>query len=390
MDTDGLMRVGGRLQNANVTYDERHPLIIPNHSILSKLLLKDAHEQTLHGGVQQMLHYVRARYWIIGGRKAAANMAKSCITCIPFRREEKAQLMGILPKERVTASRPFYNCGVDYFGPFKIKRFSGRCKTFETGYAAVFICMVTRMIHIECVTELTSERFLWALQRMSSIYGMPAKMFSDNGTTFKGADTELKAIFKSWKTSQMETFLNIKGVTWQFITPRAPFQGGIWEAAVKSTKFHMKRILNEQKLTFEEYHTLFSKITAVLNSRPLVPLNDDPNELNYLTPAHAVIGERIVQPLAQNLTDVSLNRVTRNKLLDKLQQDFWSSFRKDYLSTLQSRYKWNTIEYNLKEGDIVLIKEDNMPPGVWPMARVIRVFPGADGLVRNVQIKTQT
>lgn len=388
LDTNGILRVGGRMENANITYDEKHPIIVPNHSTLSKLLLKEAHVETLHGSVQQMLHYVRARYWIMGGRRAAVSITKQCLECIRHRAEPTVQLMGNLPKERVTPSRPFFNCGVDFFGPFKVKRYSGRCKQIDTGYAAVFICMVTRMIHIECVSDLITERFLWALQRMSSIYGMPSKMFSDNGTTFKGAETELKNILKSWQTQTMQDFLNVRGTTWRFITPRAPFQGGIWEAAVKSTKYHMKRILQEQIMTFEEYQTLFSKIAAVLNSRPIVPLNDDPTDLNYLTPSHAVIGERIVQPFACRLTDVPINRVTRMKLLDRLQQDFWNSFRKDYLSTLQTRYRWNKKEQNLKIDDIVLIKEDNLPPGLWLIARVIEVFPGADGLVRNVKLLT--
>lgn len=295
--------------------------------------------------------------------------------------------MGDLPKERVTISRPFAYCGVDYFGPIKVKRYTGRCKTIDTGYGAVFICMTTRMIHIECVSDLTSEKFLWALQRLVAIYSMPAKMFSDNAKTFKGAANELRRIREVWMDARTEDFLNSKGVQWQFITPRAPFQGGIWEAAVKSTKSHMDRVLRRQVLTFEQYQTMFAKIASVLNSRPLVPLNDDQDEINYLTPAHAVRGERIVQPLNYDLTEIPIERVKQGAVLDKIQQDFWSSFAKDYLSTLQTRYKWKSKEQNLCIGDIVLLKEDNQPPGVWPMARVVAVFPGADDIVRNVRVR---
>lgn len=390
IDTQGIIRVGGRLSNAELSYDEKFPTIIPPHSAFCRLIIKQAHCETFHGGVQQILHYVRVKYWIVGMRRAATRAVKSCNICRRYRKKPLKQLMGNLPKERVTASRPFANCGVDYFGPINVKRFSGRCKSIDKGYGAVFVCLATRMVHVECVSDLTTQRFLWALQRLAAIYRMPSKMFSDNAKTFKGAAIELKKIHESWKTTEMEGFLNSKGTSWQFITPRAPFQGGIWEAAVKATKFHMKRILHTQVLTFEQYQTLFAKISAVLNSRPMVPLNDDPIEINYLTPAHAMIGEKLVQPLAYDLSEIPINRINQQKLLDKIQQDFWSSFKNDYLSTVQNRYKWNTKERNLNINDIVLIKEDHSPPGVWPMGRVIQVFPGTDGVVRNVRLKTES
>lgn len=248
--------------------------------------------------------------------------------------------------------------------------------------------MTTKMIHIECVSDLTTARFLWALERLASVYQMPARMFSDNAKTFEGAANELSDIVESWKTSEMEKFLTMKGLQWKFITPRAPNQGGLWEAAVKSAKHHMKRVLTNQILTFERYQTLFAKISSVLNSRPLVPLSDNPKDLNYLTPSHAVIGERIVQPLSNNLSEVPINRLKQQKVLDKIQQDFWTVWRKEYIGTLQNRYKWKVTERNLRIGDLVLLKEDNVPPGVWPVARVVEVYPGADGLVRSVKIVT--
>lgn len=390
LDTEKIIRVQGRIANAAISYDEKHPIIVPPHSSFGRLLVKEAHLVTMHGGVQQMLHYLRVKYWLIGARRAITRAVKSCNVCRRYRKHPVEQLMGNLPKERTQMSRPFANCGVDYFGPMKVKRFMQRCKTIDTGYGAVFVCLSTRMVHIETVSNLSTDRFLWALQRFASLFGMPTKMFSDNGTTFKGAASELKAIHKTWKDSDVEGHLNQTGTVWQFITPRAPFQGGIWEAAVKSTKHHMRRILKGRVLTFEEYQTLFAKISAVLNSRPITALSDNPNELNYLTPSHAMLGERLVQPLGYDLSEVPESRLKQHKILDKVQQDFWSSFRKDYLSTLQSRYKWKSKEQNLKLGDIVLLKEDNLPPGSWILGRIIETYPGSDGLVRNVRVQTKT
>lgn len=388
IDEEGIMRVRGRIQNAEVSYDEKHPIIIPAHSEMSKLLLLEAHEATLHGNKQLMLHYVRTKYWIIGARKSAGSIIKACVTCTRYAANEQEQIMADLPKERVANVRPFYYCGVDYFGPIKVKRAEGRCKVLENGYGAVFVCMTTKMVHIECVSDLSTTKFIWALERLSSVYQTPVKLFSDNGRNFVGAANELSKVLESWQSAEVDHFLTQRGILWKFITPRAPFQGGLWEAAVKSAKYHLKRVLNGRIFTVEQYNTLFAKISAVLNSRPLVRLNDDPLELNYLTPSHAVIGERLVQPLSTNLNEIPLGRVHQHYELDKIHQDFWKVWRKEYLGTQQNRYKWNQKSGNLQIDDFVLLKDDNVPPSVWPIARVIEVFPGADGMVRNVKIRT--
>lgn len=388
LDDSGIMRVWGRIENAQVNYDERHPVIIPEHSIFARLLMKEAHEKTKHGNVQIMLHYVRAKYWILHSKRVALRVTKSCVRCIRFSQEDKQQLMADLPCERLSVAPPFTYCGVDYFGPVKLKRYEGRCNTIVQGYIAVFVCMTTKIIHLECCTDLTTEKFIWAFTRFSSIYGTPMKMLSDNGKTFVGAKNELQKIMDSWQSKEMCEYLMQHNVQWKFITPKAPNQGGLWEAAVKSTKFHLKRILSEISLTYERYQTVLAGVSAVLNSRPLVPLSDNPLDLNYLTPAHAYTGGRIIRPLTRNLSDLSPSVIKHKRMMDKMNLDFWNSFRKDYLSTLQTRYKWNTPSENLKINDFVIIKEDNVPPGQWNVARVIEVFPGEDGLVRNVHLRT--
>lgn len=385
---DGLLRVWGRIANAEINYDERHPIIIPAHSQFARLLMHEAHFKTKHGNVQIMLHYVRAKYWVIQSKRAALKVVKSCVRCIRYAQRTEEQLMGDLPKERMMVALPFTYCGVDHFGPINLKRFEGRCKTIIMGYVAVFVCMTTKMIHLECCTDLTTQKFIWALTRFSSIYRTPEKVFSDNGRTFVGANNELRKIAESWQSKEMCDWITENYIQWKFITPRAPNQGGLWEAAVKSTKYHLKRIIGVQQFTFERYQTILAGISAVLNSRPLVPLTSDPSDLNYLTPAHSIRGSRLVQPLTRNISDLSVSEIKIHRAMEKMQMDFWTGFRKDYLSTLQSRYKWKDIAENLKVGDFVIVKEDNLPPGLWSVARVINVFPGSDGIVRNVRLRT--
>lgn len=351
--------------------------------------MRKAHIVTLHGNIQSMLHYVRSKYWVIGAKKAAANCVNRCVKCKRYKSEDRAQLMGDLPSERLAFVDPFYHCGVDFFGPFKLKRYEGRCRSIDTGYVALFICMTTKMIHLECVTNLTCERFLWAFSRFIGAYNItPAKMFSDNGKTFVGASNFLKEVIDSWKSEDIDNFLTTSGIQWQFICPKAPFKGGLWEAGVRITKHHVKRVLGDYVLTFEQYETLLAKITTVLNSRPLVAESDDPLNLNYLTPARAIRSQNVMQPLARNYDDIPLNRVTQQALLDKLNQEFWRGMRVDYLSTLQNRYKWNRKQDNLQIGDFVLLKDDNVPPAVWPIARIVETYPDKEGLVRIVKIRT--
>lgn len=396
LDASGTLRLKGRLENANLTYDQKHPIILPNHCNLSRLFMQEAHEQKMHGNVQTMLAFVREKFWIFGDRRLATSVVKRCITCIRYQRSDQEQIMGQLPRERVSSARPFYYCGLDFFGPIEVKRFEGRCKTFERGYGVVFICLTTKMIHIETVSDMTTKKFIWALERLAAIYRVPHTIFSDNAKTFLGAENKLYQFKEQWEQSMLsmlngadlDSFIMTKGVVWKYITPRAPFQGGLWEAAVKSAKYHIRRVLGDRQFTFEQFQTLFAKIAAVLNSRPLVRLNDNPTELNYLTPSHAFIGESVMQPLTEDLNNVPLNRVNQHKILDKLQQDFWNGWRRDYLGTLQNQYRWRRRVRDLSVGDFVLLKEDNLPPKVWPIARILEVYPGPDGVVRNVLIRT--
>lgn len=198
----------------------------------------------------------------------------------------------------------------------------------------------------------------------------------------------MRDAYESWNTKELCEFLSLKNVEWKYICPRSPFRGGLWESAVKSAKYHLIRILRGYSLTFERLTTLVYKVSAVLNSRPLIPLTDNPFDLNYITPSRAFSGVKTVQPLARNFEDVPINKITQQRLIDKIHQDFWSVWSKEYLGTLQNRYIWQTKEENLKIGDFVIVKEDNIPPNKWYTARVIEAIPGKDDLVRTVKVRT--
>jgi len=94
-------------------------------------------------------------------------------------------------------SRPFVNAGLNYVGPFEIKSGNTSSKTTTKCYVALFICMANKAIHLELVSNLTSEAFIAALKRFKARRGLIDHLYSDNGSNFVGANRELMAVFKS-------------------------------------------------------------------------------------------------------------------------------------------------------------------------------------------------
>ena len=150
---------------------------------------------------------------------------------------------GNLPSFRVKSARPFLNSGVDYVGPFLIRQGGRWSKTKFKCYAALFICLVTRAIHIELVSDLKTESFLAALRRFMARSGRSHNIYSDNATCFKGANNALCELRKMLKSDtfqeEINNFMTTEGVRWHFIPPYLPRFGGLWEAGIKSTKHHM-------------------------------------------------------------------------------------------------------------------------------------------------------
>ena len=175
---------------------------------------------------------------------------------------------------------------------------------------------------------------------------------------------------------------------WKFIPERSPHFGGLWEVAVKSFKLHLKRVASNVKLTFEEMTTLLAQIEACLNSRPLTPLTSDPDGIEILTPGHFLIGHPLMALPDPAFSYRPISLLRRWHLCQQMVRHFWQRWSSEYLSTLNKYTKWCHPTRNVSVGDLVILREDNIIPGKWPMARVVQVYPGKDGLVRVVTVKT--
>ncbi|XP_058810074.1 uncharacterized protein LOC131675195, partial [Phymastichus coffea] len=388
---DGVLRVGGRLQNTTLPFEEKHPAIVPRKSHLAALILRDTHLNSLHGGPQLMLSCLRRRFWIPQVRSDVRREVRRCTRCARFQGPLLEQQMAPLPSTRGTPSRPFSTCGLDYAGPFPIRMCKGRGQRATKGYLVIFVCFATRAVHLEVVSDLTTQTFLSAWRRFVGRRGLCRSVWSDNGTTLQGADQELRRLFHSAATFSKEiaeTLAN-DGVTWNFIPPRAPYFGGFWEAGVRSFKHHLKRVVGDAKLTFEEFSTLAVQIEACLNSRPLSPLSSDVEDLAPLTPGHFLIGSALLAPAEPSDTP-AIPRVERYRLATVMRNHFWMRWRKEVLHEYQLRSKWLSPTKPLKVGDLVLISDINTPATRWPLGRVLELHEGSDGLARVATLKTAT
>ena len=157
------------------------------------------------------------------------------------------------------------------------------------------MCFSTSAVHLELVSDYSSDGFIAAHKRFTSWRGIPSHLYSDCGTNFIGADKELKTLFKQsqLENSTLYNSLTNDGTQWVFNPSAAPHMGGKWEAVVKSVKFHLRRTIGDTLLTFEALATLLTQIEGLLNSRPLEPLSEDPEDVNALTPGHFLIGKAI-------------------------------------------------------------------------------------------------
>jgi len=167
-----------------------------------------------------------------------------------------------------------------------------------------------------------------------------------------------------------------------------PLFGGIWEAALKSMKYHLRRTLDFQVSNYKELCNWLAEIETCLNSRHLCALPYDPFNLTYLSHGHFLIGEPLIQTPADDFTDVKCNRISRWPTYQQQLQQFWQRWSSDYLQSLQQLQRWQRTSTNLKPGDQVLLRAVNTAPLHWPAALITDTHPRKNGIVRMVTIWT--
>lgn len=389
---DGLLRIGGRLEQSTLLSNEKHPLVIPGHSYIATLLTNYYHDKVNHQGRVFTEGAIRAGgFWIIGAKRRISGILHKCITCHKQRGKTAEQKMADLPPDRISMEPPFTNVGLDVFGPWNVSaRRTRGGHAYSKRWAVIFTCLSVRAIHIELIESMDTSSFINALRRFFAIRG-PAKIIrSDCGTNFTGACRELNMLVVSSKDPSMTKYLSDEGCKWIFNPPHSSHMGGAWERMIGLSRRILDSMLpqiSSSHLTHEMLSTLMAEVCAIINARPLVSISTDPESPLLLTPA-MILSQKVCTPSAPpgSFENADLYR-KQWKRVQYLASLFWERWRREYLASLQPRKKWQDSKPNIKEGDLVLLKDDQVKRNEWPMALVTKAIADSDGKVRKLELK---
>ena len=389
IDEEGLLRSDGRLTYAEyLPFDVRYPIILPRKHWVTKLIVKDYHEQSNHSaGTNHTLSLISARFWIMQGREEIREWEAECFECCRRKTKPARQIMAPLPKIRVKLPlRAFARTAIDYAGPFVTVQ--GRGKKRMKRYLCLFTCLTSRAVHLEMAYALDTDSFLNAFYRMTSRRGLPDEVISDNGSNFISAERELKELVEKLEKEKIQSSAANKGIKWYFNPPLAPHFGGVHETLIKAAKRASYAILKGADVTDEELMTAFTGAEGLLNSRPLTYQSANPMDDVPLTPNHFLFGQVGGQFAPETVDTSPYNMRKRWRRVQELVRHFWHRWLREWLPSISRRMKWKTEHDDIRIGEVVLVIARDTPRGQWPVGKIIEVYPGPDNHVRTVKVQT--
>ncbi|XP_068739559.1 uncharacterized protein [Montipora capricornis] len=346
----------------------RNAIILPHNHRIVLLLLKHLHEKRAHCGYKSLTYESRKKFWIIGVQSIAKQLTRNCIVCRKLRQRPLQQLMGQLPNTRAEIEKPAFACtAIDMFGPIQIRLSR---KTLKEAQIIIFACMTSRAIHLELVTDRTTDAFLMAFRRFACTRGHPAVCWSDHGTNFVAAQDYLREICKLENITRIQNTVAEEfncQLRWEWNIPTPSPINAVVESLIKSDRQAMDATSRRQSLTEEQWRTCLAEVTHTINSRPLYPNSDAIWENPPITPNDLIIGPHAAIPVPnpeERVNPRHLARATQQRV-----QGFWESWLKYFAPTLLPRNKWYRPRTNLQPGDLVLELEA-MPRRKWKMALV--------------------
>ncbi|XP_063437322.1 uncharacterized protein LOC134718616 [Mytilus trossulus] len=390
LDSDGIIRVGGRIRRAEFNLAVKHPVIIPRHSHVTELIIRHFHEKAEHQGRGMTINEIRANgFWIIGCSTAVSKYLATCVICRKHRSNTQEQKMADLPSDRLDPVPPFTYSGVDLFGPWYIKEGRKELKR----YGVLFTCLSCRGVHIETANSLDTSSFINALRRFIAIRGPVRHLRSDRGTNFVGAERELREAYSEMDDKSIRQFLSNEGcdfVEFKMNVSSASHMGGVWERQIRSVRNVLASLMHQSgtQLDDESLRTFMCEAAAIVNSRPLTLDNlNDPLSEEPLTPNHILtMKSKIILPPPGQFQRSDIYSRKRWRRVQFLANEFWNRWRKEYLSNLQSRKKWTAPRRNLQVGDIVMIKDEQAARNQWHLGKINTAHVDEDGLVRKVRV----
>ena len=382
-----VLRCRTRNENSLLAYSSVYPILLPsmvktNNNTwemcdFTSLLVKKAHKHIGHQGVPHTLSHLRSEFWILQGRRFVQKILNKCVICRKIQGKfYSVPPMPSLPEFRVVRHRPFFGTGLDFLGHFWCKNKPG--SKYKT-WLIQFTCGSTRAIHLEAVKSRGIVDFINAVSRFMNTRGIPTSFISDHEKCFVRLSEEFDQIAKS---KRVHRFFEERSISWNFYTEKSPNKGGFIERNNETIKRTLYKVLGKKLVDFEEFRTLATYCTSVINDRPLTYLYSDiDSEYKALSPSMLLCGYNLNEPPHLNLhkpeDDEEIKLSERYFYLEKIRNSFWNIWHKQYLRDLFERHvrqkKSQKEPVVPKIGDIVLIDEEKLPRKQWRMAKVIDI-----------------
>lgn len=375
-DQDNILRVKTKILDRDDEFSFKCPILLPSKHHVVNCLIRECHLKHSHAGLQTVGSILREKYWIISSKRNIRSQLSKCFKCKRFSARPYTTPSIHLPLDRVRDSKVFEVVGIDLCGPLFLKR---RSKV----WIVLFTCAVYRAVHLELVSNLSTECFIQALRRFICRRGRPFTIYSDNGTNFRGTNNLLKSI--EWKA--IVSSEDLSPIKWKFIPPTAAWWGGWWERLIRCVKNLLVRTLGSSTLNYEEFMTVLCDVEATINKRPLTYLSEEPDRFIPLTPSTFL--QEIEEIGVPDLDTVDSKKLqTRYKHCQNIRQQLRNRFRKEYLAELIQ--KSSEKGQSVRKGDVVLLELSNQKRLHWPIGKIIKIFPSRDGSARVAEVKTNS
>ncbi|XP_076037062.1 uncharacterized protein LOC143022635 [Oratosquilla oratoria] len=369
-------------------YGNPPPLLLhPKCPLWSRIILHQ-HRLALHTNTATLHVILRRDYWVSRQRQTIKSRLRQCLHC---RRIQTPPFKFPTPTRvhpnRIHFHAPFSTTGVDFLGAIKLRQ-----SHVDAAYVVVFTCASIRALILEVVTSLSVADFLRALRRFPARVGMPHSFVSDNATNLVATDRFLREVKDH---PSINDFLTNHHSSWTFITPLAPWQGGMYERLVGITKSNLRKSLYKRTPTYDEFRTMCQEVECVVNNRPLTYVSTEDD--TPLTPNHFMYGRTIALFPQVQLTEFSdpdyfiANTLrTQYQFLTDILQTFKRRWSHDYIISLRERHLRHSKPHQRgpRVHDLVLLVLDGVPRDQYPLARVTRVFPGPDDVIRSTHTRT--
>ncbi|XP_036140495.1 uncharacterized protein LOC118644872 [Monomorium pharaonis] len=374
---NGLYVLKTKIFNRTDNHNFICPVLLDSNHEIVYMLVKEIHEAMGHAGTQIVMNHIRERFWIISLRKTIKSVIANCMTCKRQRTKRMECETPPLPPHRVRDTTVFEITGIDFAGPL-ILRGGGKA------WICIFTCAVYRAVHFELASTLSTQGFLECLRRFIARRGRPRVIHSDNGTNFTGAANALSRL--DWQ--RIAKHNSAVQIDWYFNPPAAPWWGGWWERLVGILKALLRKILGKASLSYESLNTILCDAEAIINTRPLTYMSEDPDDLKPLSPSMFLQENREYGvPDCDMLYRVKLDKKFKHR--QKILQDLRKRFRTEYLGQLLLKNGKKKETRKIRIGDVVLIGDDTHKRIDWPLARVVDAIPSRDGQERVFVLKTK-